>query len=218
MNSKTRFPHTPTASFTLLAASLLILLGCSDLQPAAQDDASAADAAPTTAPADATLDAAEAPAAAGGAVSANGITYTLPEGWRGEQPDSPMRMGQATIPGPGGDGLLTVFFFGPGGGGSAEMNIQRWVDQMTADAGATPVTETVAQGDFVVSFVEHQGTLQASRMGTFPSTDMPGYRLLGAVVEGPGGPWFFKAVGPDATLAAERDAFRSMILGVQLAG
>lgn len=129
-----------------------------------------------------------------------------------------MRAAQAAIPGPGGDGLLTVFFFGAGGGGSAQMNIDRWVDQIAADPGTEPTVEQQTLGenqDFQVSYVEHRGTLKASRMGTFPSTDQPNYALLGAVVEGPGGPWFFKAVGPEDTLAAQREAFRAMIESIR---
>jgi hypothetical protein len=44
-----------------------------------------------------------------------------------------------------------------------------------------------------------------------PSTSVPGQRLLAAVVEGTGGPWFFKLTGPDATVQAARDPFLAMI-------
>ena len=44
----------------------------------------------------------------------------------------------------------------------------------------------------------------------------PGSRLLGAVVEGEGGPWFFKATGPDATLAPQRLPFRGMLQRARL--
>ena len=42
-----------------------------------------------------------------------------------------------------------------------------------------------------------------------------GFRLIGAVVEGDGGPWFFKLTGPDATLAAARGAYLEMLAGVR---
>jgi hypothetical protein len=44
-----------------------------------------------------------------------------------------------------------------------------------------------------------------------PGSARPNYRLLGAVVEGPLGPWFFKATGPDETLSAERSTFLAML-------
>jgi hypothetical protein len=37
------------------------------------------------------------------------------------------------------------------------------------------------------------------------------YRLWGAVVEGPGGPWFFKATGPRAVLAGAEPALKALI-------
>jgi hypothetical protein len=47
------------------------------------------------------------------------------------------------------------------------------------------------------------------------SEAVPDARLLGAVVEGPGGPWFFKATGPDSTLGPQRDAFLAMLKSVR---
>jgi hypothetical protein len=52
-------------------------------------------------------------------------------------------------------------------------------------------------------------------MGMGSSSPQPGFRLLGAVVEGPGGPWFFKATGPDATLGPQKDAFVAMLKSVR---
>jgi hypothetical protein len=44
-----------------------------------------------------------------------------------------------------------------------------------------------------------------------PAEPQPGSRLLAAVVEGPGGPWFFKTTGPDETVAAARADFLAML-------
>jgi hypothetical protein len=190
---------------------LLVLLAVGCAQPATTPE-TAANAAPSAPPA------ASSPSGTATSVSAAGITFDLPEGWVQQPPDSPMRLGQAVIPGAAGDGLLTIFFFGPGGGGSAAMNIDRWVAQMVGDPGVEPTLDQAQNGEFQVSYVEHTGTLKASQMGTFPSTDQPGYALLGAVVEGAGGPWFFKAVAPQETLSAQRDAFRAMISSIRQAG
>lgn len=200
----------------LLAAALLATtVACSSGEESSTVNAEGAQTATPSA-----STAPPTPAVDAGALALPGVTVALPAGWQPETPDSPMRAAQATIPGPGGDGLLTVFFFGTGGGGSAQMNIDRWVDQIAAEPGTEPVVDSDTVGpnqEFQVSYVEHEGTLKASRMGTFPSTDQPGYALLGAVIEGPGGPWFFKAVGPRETLAAQKDAFRAMISSVQSA-
>jgi hypothetical protein len=144
------------------------------------------------------------------------IDFDLPDGWQAETPSSGMRLAQAAIPGAGGPGQLAVFFFGPGGGGGVEANIQRWIDQMEPAPGASPKPESFqnAQG-FKVTWVEVGGTLKPSSMGMGPATEQPGSRLLGAVVEGPGGPWFFKATGPDKTISGGREAFLAMVKSVR---
>jgi len=46
--------------------------------------------------------------------------------------------------------------------------------------------------------------------------DKPGptsqdFRMLAAIIETPSGPWFFKAVGPVATMAAQSAAFQEFV-------
>lgn len=148
--------------------------------------------------------------------AASDIEFALPAGWQSETPTSGMRLAQASIPGPGGTGQLTVFYFGPGGGGDVESNIQRWVGQMEPEQGSEPARQTFeTENGFRVTWVDVAGTLLPSTMGTGPETPQPNSRLLGAVVEGPGGPWFFKATGPKDTLAAERENFLGMLRSVQ---
>jgi hypothetical protein len=141
------------------------------------------------------------------------IDFDLPQSWQSQPPSSSMRVAQATIPGAGGPGELAVFFFGPGGGGGVEANIQRWIDQMESPGQPTP--ETFEANGFKVTWIDVQGTLKPSTMGSGPATPQPNSRLLGAVVEGPGGPWFFKATGPEATLGPQRDAFVAMLKSVR---
>lgn len=144
------------------------------------------------------------------------IEFTIPEGWQSEPPTSDMRLAQATIPGPQGNGQLAVFYFGPGGGGDVESNIQRWVGQMEPEPGTEPARQSFeTENGFQVTWVDVAGTLLPSTMGTGPTTPQPNSRLLGAVVEGPGGPWFFKATGPKDVMAAEREKFLEMLRSVQ---
>ena len=106
---------------------------------------------------------------------------------------------------------MTVFFFGVGGGGGVEANLQRWVGQVQANPGEQPLRGAFDQGPFRIHYIEIGGTILPSNMGTGPTTPQPDQRLIGAVVEGPGGPWFFKATGPEATMNAERDNFKKML-------
>ncbi len=147
-------------------------------------------------------------------VSARGLRISLPMSWEQETPSSSMRLLQAAVPGSGGAGQFTVFHFGPGGGGGVEPNLARWIGQLELEEGEQPERSQLTVGDLVVHLVDASGTLKASRIGSFPQTDQPGYRLFGAVVEGPGGPWFLRVVGPGATLAEQREAFLGMLRGL----
>jgi hypothetical protein len=147
-----------------------------------------------------------------------GATFELPADWPQETPSSSMRAAQAQIPGAGGAGQLTVFFFGAGGGGGTESNIQRWIGQVEVDAATPPVREVFSGDGTQVSWVEARGTLKPSTMGVGPATPQPDSVLLGAVVEGTGGPWYFKATGPAATMDAQKGAFLAMLTSVRPSG
>lgn len=219
----------PTAA--LSTAALLVALpltACSDTGAPAPEAAAAqapeAAAAPTPA-----ASAVEDPAAGLAPVTSRqgspelgedtlavpGAVFTLPAQWQREAPSSSMRLAQMVIPGEAGDGLLTVFHFGPGGGGGVEANIQRWVGQIEADAGTEPSRAAFAVDSFQISWVETHGTLKPSTMGMGNTEAVPGSTLMGAVVEGAQGPWFFKATGPSATLDAHRDSFLGMLKSVR---
>ena len=126
-----------------------------------------------------------------------------------------MRVAEASIPGPDGAALLTVFFFGAGGGGGTQANLDRWAGQIVADAGTGPARDSFDVGDYSVSTIAIEGTLQPSRMGGGPTEPAPGSKLVGAVVEGPGGPWFFKITGPASTVSAAEPALDAMMRSVK---
>ncbi|HVR42851.1 MAG TPA: hypothetical protein VMS56_05340 [Thermoanaerobaculia bacterium] len=148
--------------------------------------------------------------------SAAGLAYDLPPGWNRVPPESPMRMDQATIPGEGGSAEMAVFFFGPGSGGGVQENLDRWAAQVRSSA--PPAQESFETGGMRVTWMDVSGTLLPSSMGMGPATEQPNSRMFAAVVEGDGGPWFFKITGPAPTLAGERDAFVAMLRSVRRAG
>jgi hypothetical protein len=139
------------------------------------------------------------------------IVYELPKGWTRVKPTGKLRLDQASIAGPGGDAELVVFFFGVGGGGGVDTNLDMWSELVD---GGTPVRSSFEQGGFKVSCVESAGTVIPSGM-TGMRDPMPNARLLGAVVEGPGGPWYFKVTGSDATVAAQKEAFLGMLRAIK---
>jgi len=207
-----------TRSLLLLSLLLLVpLVACGGGGEGASPGATAETPEPTTGEAPASLPG-PPPLGPGGqpapqAASA-GITYELPAGWEAQPPTSGMRLAQAIIPGPGGPGELTIFFFGVGGGGGVQANIDRWVGQMQPTA--EPKQAQFESNGLKITWVEVEGTLLPSGMGTGPVEPQANSRLYGAVIEGPGGPWFFKATGPAATLGSERDAYLGLLESVRV--
>ncbi len=190
--------------YFLLTAFLITGLGCAGEAPEMDADQSVP------------VPAADSAAAAGADVLAlPGATVDRPEGWVFGQPSSSMRLAEAEIPGPGGPALLTVFFFGAGGGGGVDANLQRWAGQVEPDEGVEPRRDRFTVDGFTVSTIEVEGTLLPSRMGTGPTEPVPGTKLLGAVIDGPGGPWFFKITGPEATVTAAAPVFDAMVRSIR---
>jgi hypothetical protein len=152
---------------------------------------------------------------AGKTIELDRIAFDLPAGWRAEEPSSKMRVAQAKIPGAEAPAELAVFYFGEGKGGGAEENIRRWISQIEFAPGSSTGREQFDSQGYLITWVNFEGTLKASPLSGGPTAPQPGSRLLGAVVEGPGGPWFFKATGPSATLAPQRDAFIQMLSSIR---
>ena len=204
----------------LFLSSLLIALcacgGGDTSTPPAAEETPAAQSGQTTGEAPVGPISSRGEMVSGGSAQAQGegsIDFDVPANWQSQPPSSNMRMAQAVIPGPGGNGDFAVFYFGPGGGGPVADNIARWVGQM--ESADQPQPEIFETNGYKVTWIDVGGTLKASTMGTGPSTAQANARLFGAVVEGPGGPWFFKATGPEATMAPARDAFLAMLKSVR---
>ncbi len=153
--------------------------------------------------------------------SAAGIKWTAPASWR-QEATRPMRAATYTIPASQGDpeaAECAVFYFGAGQGGSVDANVQRWVAQFETPDGK-PLSAPGAKKDKVnglaVTRLDLQGTYLASMgpMAASGAVKKPGYRLLGAIVEAPEGPVFFKLTGPAKTVAAANADFEKLIRSV----
>jgi hypothetical protein len=207
----------------LLAAGFgfAALAGCSTNT---KDVGEAADgAAQNSQPAQQPAEGGAAPAGQDGArITAAALKLRVPEGWIIEVPSSSMRAAQFRVPSGGGgvnDGEITVFHFGPGGGGGVQDNLVRWANQFPQEDGADPMSrakiETKEVGGFRVSTIDLTGRFQTGGMGG-PDVDEPGYRLLGAIIEGKGGPWFIKGAGPEAVMDANKEKFEGLIATASL--
>ncbi len=158
------------------------------------------------------------PSTNGAGAAIGELKYDPPESWESVPPASRMRKAQYRMPGDTGDGELTVFYFGPRGGGGTEANIQRWQGQFSGpEGGPVPeedvTRETLESNGLKVTYLEVSGRFSpgAMTMGGQPQPPVDNYRLLAAVVETPQGPWFFKAAGPDETMVAHRAGFADFL-------
>ena len=142
------------------------------------------------------------------------LKYTAPQAWLREAPRTAMRVDQYRLPrvqGDAADGELAVF---AGMGGGVADNVARWRAQFSTAGGEQIPDEAFVRETFEVSglkvtLVDVAGRYQASAMmfGGAAAPPKDGYRMLAAIVETRSGPWYFKAVGPAATMAEHRPAF-----------
>jgi hypothetical protein len=152
------------------------------------------------------------------AETAAGISWTAPASWK-NLGSRPMRAATYVVPAVTGDkedGECGVFYFGPGQGGSVEANMDRWINQFQQPDGkpskqAAQVRKRTVHG-IAVTTVDVSGSYggMGGPMATSKSVK-PGYRLLGAIAEGPQGAVFFKLTGPAKTVAANQAKFEALL-------
>ncbi len=133
------------------------------------------------------------------------LTFEVPKEWETQPVASPMRVAQFVVPGPGGDAEMVVFRFA-GGAGGIDANIARWKGQFVAPEGKSidEITQTskFEAGKLAVTMVDITGHYKAAeRPGSSTMIDEADYRMLAAIVEGAGDPFFFKLLGPGKTVA-----------------
>src|SRR5258708_6232889 len=132
------------------------------------------------------------------AESVAGLRWTPPGGWKSEGV-RPMRAATYMVDG----AECVVYFFGAGQGGSIEANVERWKGQFRqpddAKAGKRTIHGlTVTTLDISGDYSGMGGPMAAEK------SLKSGYRLLGAIVEGPGGHIFLKLTRPSKTIAGTR--------------
>jgi hypothetical protein len=202
----------------VLPLALALVSACSRKPEEPSGESHAASAESKAAPAPSAAPMAEnrptAPAA-----SAKEIVWTDPPGWGKLPPSSPMRKATYKVPAAPKDaeeGEVAVFYF-RGEGGATEANIQRWINQFSdAKPADTKRSQRTVNG-MNQTIVEVEGTYSGGMPGMQPgsATPKPQFRLIGAVVETPAGPYFFKLTGPKKTVEAARGAFFTMLDSVK---
>ena len=152
----------------------------------------------------------EQSAASGAGAGSVPVKWTMPARWK-EGPPRQMRAATYLIPAAEGDseGAECAVFANLGGG--VQANIDRWIGQFEkTDGPPNQKSETI--NELPVTTLDVSGTFKGGgpMMGQ-SSGSKAGYRLLGAIVEGPEGDVFFKLTGPAKTVAAAHDDFQAML-------
>ncbi len=153
------------------------------------------------------------------------MSLEAPAGWQRVQPKSGIVETEFSIPSEGvtADGAplpagrMTVM----GAGGTVEANVERWYGQFAQpDGGSTKdkaATKKMKIAGREVTIVDVSGTFKDSPGGPFAggkTIERPDYRMLAAIVEGPGGNYFLKFYGPAATVEKHAAGFRGMVEGM----
>jgi hypothetical protein len=148
---------------------------------------------------------------------AAGLRFTLPATWTRVPTAAETRAAQYQLPRATGDEAETdaaLFFLGAGKGGTADEAVERWCkrfvlpDGRPSRAAAVVAKRTVKALE--VTTLDLAGTYVAGDASA-QRAGVSGYRMLAAVVEGPGGPWFFEILGPAATVSAAKTDFDALV-------
>jgi len=140
-------------------------------------------------------------------------------GWRVETPASGMRKAQFTLPRVSGDAEdadLVVFYFGADQGGTVEANLKRWYTQFAQPDSSVSSEKAKVSTDEVAGMnlttVDLSGTYVAPvTPGASERHNKPDFRMLAAVLETSEGPYFFKLVGPEKTVANWAASFHAFM-------
>ena len=152
------------------------------------------------------------------------LKYDMPEGWTSKPLSSKMRVADFVLPraeGDSEDASLVVTFFG-GQGGTVQANLDRWLGQMAQPDGRpskdVAKISNLRTNDLTLTIMDLPGTFVAETApGSSEHFNKPGFHLRAAVIEGKGGPFFVRLVGPAKTVAKWDDAvqafFKSLRVG-----
>ncbi len=155
---------------------------------------------------------------ASGMIDVGTVAFRVPAKWSAQAPKSAMRRAQLTAPGSAGAAELIVYFFGPQGAGTSQENLDRWIGQFSNSDGSA--VSDAKQTSSKVSGMDITRLEVAGRYagGMSPTgQQQPGQanqRLIAAIVNSQGGPYYFKFLGPSATVTENAAAFDGLISSI----
>jgi hypothetical protein len=141
------------------------------------------------------------------------FTFTRPPKWEWIESTSKMRKAQLKVTDPDSKTSAEVafYYFGTGGAGGVEANVERWLgqfaeprDQINAKIEHTTVGKTK------VTYVQAEGTYKSGMPGG-PTTPNPRYALFGAILESDDGNVYVKMTGPKEFAKSLVEEFKKMV-------
>jgi len=157
------------------------------------------------------------------AQTAAGLKWTMPAGWTAEGA-RPMRAATYHVPKAASDpdtAECAVYFFGAGQGGSVEANLERWKGQFQGPNGKVADAQVQKRTIHGLAVTTISAAGEYSGMGgpmAANASGQPGYRMLGAIVQGPAGNVFLKFTGPDKTVLANQPKFEQLLASFDKTG
>ena len=151
-------------------------------------------------------------------VKLKSLELTLPTTWVKSDQVSSMRLATYEIPAAEGDtdkGELSVFSF-PGGGGGVAANLERWIGQFSSTGRKLKVTQGTGKAKSSYYLADISGTFNKPVGPPIlrKTQSAPGYRMLAAIIVMENEEVFYlKLTGPEETMKAQVDAFRSSFGG-----
>lgn len=157
----------------------------------------------------------------GVSVGLDGLSSAAPAAWKEKKPANNMQFKVFALPkaeGDADDATLTIFFFGPGGGGGVKENLARWKKMMKAPDGKS-MDEAAKVDEFEVAKVK---VTRVDMTGSYlhkaqpfnpdsPVEERKDQRFIGVVFESPNGPYFMRLVGPAKTVEKHAKGFEEWL-------
>ena len=156
------------------------------------------------------------------ALAVDNLRFEVPTDWHARKPDSDARKAQYELTGPDTSDAasLVVYYFGPGGAGNLQANIDRWVGQFADSSGQPPQEQSRVTARTVAGMQIHSVDVSGRYIaqvtpGSDDRYDKPDYRMMAAIIETQDGRYYIKAVGPRRTIDRHEEAITMFLDSVR---
>ena len=144
---------------------------------------------------------------------AGDFTFTRPAKWEWVESTSQMRKAQLKVTDVAAKASADVafYYFGAGGAGGVQANVDRWLNQFTEPGDQINAkVEHTTVGKTQLTYVQAEGTYKSGMPGG-PTKPMPGYALIGVILESDNGNVFVRMTGPKELVKSSLVEFKKMV-------